>query len=174
MKNTLLFLACITMSGCASIISSVGDDFYPEKTKGKSEQDVVTIYTDDEIKNYDVALYNKNSTLIEEIKSESIFYIERTLVDEPIKIMSAITSAIPADKTEQQKDLKLRHPRVILPAGEFTLFVGCKYHSAGYSYNNYVYIPMKLTKGEKYIVSCYKNDRDLYPSGKITKLSNII
>ena len=104
MKNTLIFLACIFMSGCASVISSVGDDFFPEKTEGKSEQDVVTIYTEDEIQDYDVKLYTKNSALIEKLRSDSIFFVERTFVDEPIKIFSAITSAIPANKKEQQKN----------------------------------------------------------------------
>lgn len=174
MKNILLLLTCIAMSGCASITSSLGDDFYPEKTKGKSEQDVVTIYTDDEIQSYDIALYNKNSVLIEKLRTESVFFIERTLVDEPIKIVSAITTAIPADKEEQQRNLKLRHPRVILPAGEFTLYVGCRYNDAGYSYTNYMDIPMKLSKGDKYIVSCRKNKNEIYPLGKLTKLSNVL
>lgn len=173
MKNTLIFLACIFMSGCASIISSVGDDFFPEKTEGKSEQDVVTIYTEDEIQEYDAKLYTKNSVIIEKLRSDSIFFVERTFVDEPIKIFSAITSAIPANKKEQQKNLKLRHPRVILPAGEFTLYVGCQYQNSGYMYRSYKYIDINASKGSKYIVSCYKPSGSISPVGKLTELKSI-
>ena len=173
MRGVFIVLVSFVINGCASIVSSVGDDFYPNKTKGKSEHEVVIIYADDEIDSYDVALYEKNKSLIDKLRVDSVFSIKRTFVDEKIKIISAVSSVISVDKMEPPEDFRLRHPRVILPAGTFVLHVGCRYQDGGYVFTSHKNIPVSTSKGDRYIASCYKTNELRYAVGKITKLENI-